>query len=56
MKLSIFHVPGAKLNRKHLHIFLDDEKTFEVLHSIQNLMTNARCMPSGQLTSSWVSS
>ena len=31
-------------------------QNFEVLHAIQNLMTNARCMPSGQLTSSWVSS
>lgn len=48
---SIFH-----WFKKHVHIFGGVTKHFEVLHAIQNLMTNARCMPSGQLTSSWVSS
>lgn len=42
--------------KKRIHIFWGVTKHFEVLHAIQNLMTNARCMPSGQLTSSWVSS
>lgn len=46
-----FHLPcfWCKVESKNT-------KSHEVLHSIQNLMTNARCMPSGQLTSSWVSS
>lgn len=42
--------------KKRIHIFWGVTKHFEVLHAIQNRMTNARCMPSGQLTSSWVSS